>query len=81
MAGEVSELAALRKVSEGGVTVHGGGYVHAGRPVTGELAAALVRLHAAGWLTVGAPGSGGHRPVHTTAAGAARAVELGGRHG
>lgn len=77
MTPEAFELMALRRVSERGVTVHDGGYVHAGRPVTGELAEALVRLRTAGHLTIGAPGPGGHRPVHTTVAGAARAVELG----
>lgn len=78
---EVVELRALRRVREGGVTVHDGGYVGGGQPIGGELAAALVRLHAAGCLTVGVPGPGGHRPVRLTMAGAIRAGELGARHG
>lgn len=77
MTPEGFELMALRRVSEGGVTVAEGGYVHDGRPVTGELAEALVRLHTAGHLAIGTPGPGGHRPVQTTVAGAVRAAELG----
>ncbi|HEX2299863.1 MAG TPA: hypothetical protein VHH34_15355 [Pseudonocardiaceae bacterium] len=78
---EVAELTALRRVGDGEVTICAGGYVHGGRPITGELAQALVRLRAAGYLTVGARGPAGHRPVQITAAGAVRAAELGGRHG
>ena len=77
MTPEACELMALRRVSEDRITVHDGGYVHAGRPVTGEPAEALVRLHTTGHLTIGPPAPGGHRPVHTTVAGAARAAELG----
>ena len=73
---KASELTALRQVSDGAITVADGGYVHRGRPLTGELAEALVRLHTAGHLAIGAPGPGGHRPVHTTAAGATRLAEL-----
>jgi hypothetical protein len=58
---EVYELMALRRVSEDEITVAEGGYAHHGHPVTGELAEALVRLHTAGCLTIGAPGPGGHR--------------------
>lgn len=81
MSPEMVELMALRRVSEGEVTVGGGGYVHRGRPLTGELAQALVRLQAAGCLRVGAPGPDGHRPVQTTVLGAVRLGELSGRHG
>lgn len=75
MSPEGFELMALRRVSEGGVseggvTVAEGGYVHHGRPVTGELAEAMVRLHTAGCLAIGAPRPGGHRPMQTTVAGA-----------
>lgn len=72
MSPESVELIALRRVSANGVTVHDGGYVHAGRPIGGELAEALVRLHTAGHLSIGAPGPDGHRPVALTVAGAAR---------
>lgn len=44
----------LRRVSDGKITIADGGYLHGGRPLTGKLAAALGRLHAAGYLTVGA---------------------------
>lgn len=71
MSPKTSELAALRKVSAGEVTVHHGGYEHTGRPISGELAEALVRLRTAGHLTIGAPGPGGHRPVTLTDAGVA----------
>lgn len=74
---DAAELRVLRQVSEGGITVHDGGYVHGGCPIGGELAQALVRLHTAGFLAIGAPGPGGHRPVRTTVAGAARLAELG----
>lgn len=70
MSPQAFELMALRRVSEGEITVADGGYTHCGRPVTGELAEALVRLHTAGYLTIEAPELGGHRPVQTTAAGA-----------
>lgn len=78
---EVAELRALRQVNEGEVTVAHGGYVHHGRPITGELFHALVRLHTAGYLTIGAPGPSRHRPVQTTPAGMARLAELGSRPG
>lgn len=78
---EVAELRALRQVSKGEVTVADGGYVHDGRPITGDRFHALVRLHAAGHLAIGAPGPSRHRPVQTTAAGMARLAELGSRHG
>lgn len=72
------ELRMLRRVSDGEITVVDGGYVHGGRPLTGELAQALVRLNTAGFLTAVAPGPSGHRPVRATAAGTARLGELGG---
>ena len=71
------ELLALRRVSAGGVSVHDGGYEHAGRPIGGGLGEALVRLHIAGHLAIGAPGPDGHRKVALTVAGAARLAELG----
>lgn len=77
---EQLELAVLRRVDAGEVTVTDGGYHHS-RPISGEPAAALVRLHAAGCLAIGAPGPGGQRPVRTTPAGTARAAELSARHG
>lgn len=74
---------ALRRVSDGGVTVAEGGYVHRGQPVAGALAAALERLHTVGCLAVGAPGPSGYRPVEVTVAGAVQLGELdrGPRHG
>lgn len=78
---EAVELRALRRVREGGVTVADGGYVHRDCPITGELAHALVRLHTAGYLTLGAPRPGRDRPVQITAAGTARLAELDGRRG
>lgn len=77
----LAELAALRQVSRGAITIHDGGYVQAGRPVIGELAHALVRLHTAGHLAVGPAGRGGHRPVQPTPAGATRLAELSRQHG
>ena len=71
------ELLALRRVSTGAITVHDGGYEHAGRPIGGGLGEALLRLHTAGHLAIGAPGPGGHRPVTLTLAGAVRFAELG----
>lgn len=72
MSREAVEATALRLVSAGEITVAGGGYVHGGHLVAGELAQALVRLRAAGCLAVGARGPGGHRPVRIVAGAAAR---------
>lgn len=41
---EACDVMALRRVSEGGVTVADRGYVHRGSPVSGELAEACVAL-------------------------------------
>lgn len=83
MSAEAGELRALRKVSQGGVTIHNGGYAHAGCPIGGELGEALVRLHIAGHLTIGPPAPDRHRPVQLTVAGTIRLAELsqGSHHG
>lgn len=73
---KTAELRVLRQVHKGSITIHNGGYIHGAHPVTGEPAEALVRLHTAGCIAVGAPGPSGHRPVQTTPAGQARLAEL-----
>lgn len=74
---ECFELRVLRLVAEGAVSNAGGGYVHQGHPVSGELAAALTRLSLGGCLAVGASGPGVPRPVSLTPAGTARRADLG----
>ena len=73
---EACELMMLRRVSEGGVSIGEGGYLQHGYLIGGDLAAALVRLRAAGCLTVGQPGPDKRRVVRLTDAGATRRTAL-----
>lgn len=77
---EAFELMVLRLVSEGGVSIGQGGYLHQGSLIAGDKAAALTRLLLGGCLAVGQPGPDQRRAVSVTAAGATRraALERGG---
>lgn len=71
------ELMVLCLVAEGAVSLAEGSYVHQGRPVSGEPAAALIRLSVGGCLVAGTAGPGGPRPVSLTPAGADLRSHLG----
>lgn len=73
---ETFELMMLRLVSEGGVSIGQGGYLHQGSLIGGVTGAALIRLLLGGCLVVGQPGPDKRRAVSLTVAGETRRAVL-----
>lgn len=74
--GRAFEWMALRRVHGGRVVTLDGRYFDGGRPVSGDVAAALGELIRDGCLALGRPGPAGQRTVCVTVAGQIRYSEL-----